>query len=66
MHTMLDTTDDPRMTFPGLTVEALAAYANGRRANYDTARTEYPHTPELMPITQTLPPGWARRTAAAE
>ncbi len=29
MHTMLDTTDDPRTTFPGLTVEALAAYANG-------------------------------------
>lgn len=42
MGTMLDTVDDPRATFSGLTVEAVAAYGNGRFANYVVAREEFP------------------------
>jgi hypothetical protein len=42
MATMLDTVDDPRHTFSGLNVEALAAYGNGKFANFGTAKAEFP------------------------
>lgn len=42
MGTMFDTTDDPATTLAGLQVEALAAYANGRFANYSAASREFP------------------------
>ncbi len=47
MGTMFDTTDDPRRTFAGLTVEAVAAYGNGKYANYRVAKVEFPHVPVL-------------------
>jgi peptidoglycan hydrolase-like protein with peptidoglycan-binding domain len=43
MGTMFDTTDDPRHTFAGLHVEAVATYGNGRFANHAAARAEFPH-----------------------
>jgi hypothetical protein len=43
MGTMFDTTDDPRGVFSGLTVEAVAAYGNGKYANHKAAKAEYPH-----------------------
>lgn len=47
MGTMFDTIDDPRSTFSGLQVEAIAAYGNGRFANYPAAKAEFPHVPIL-------------------
>jgi hypothetical protein len=44
---MLDTVGDPRSVFSGLEVQAVAAYGNGRYANYEKARTEFPHVPIL-------------------
>jgi hypothetical protein len=43
MGTMFDTTSDPRPTFSGLNVEAVAAYGNGRFANYAAAKQQFPH-----------------------
>ena len=43
MGTMFDTVDDPRRTFSGLTVEAVAAYGNGKFANHKAAKKEFPH-----------------------
>jgi peptidoglycan hydrolase-like protein with peptidoglycan-binding domain len=43
MGTMFDTTSDPRATFSGLSVEAVAAYGNGRFANYAAAKQQFPH-----------------------
>ncbi|HEX3909186.1 MAG TPA: peptidoglycan-binding domain-containing protein [Solirubrobacteraceae bacterium] len=40
---MLDTVDDPKRTFSGLTVEAVAAYGNGKFANYQAAKREFSH-----------------------
>jgi hypothetical protein len=42
MGTMFDTVGDPGRTFAGLTVEAVAAYGNGRFANYTKAKAEFP------------------------
>ncbi len=42
MGTMFDTVDDPRRTFAGLKVEAVAAYGNGKFANFKAARKEFP------------------------
>lgn len=42
MGTMFDTDDDPAQQLRGLTVEAVAAYANGRYANDEAARREFP------------------------
>ena len=42
MGTMFDTTDDPATTLVGLQVEAIAAYANGKFANYGAAAREFP------------------------
>jgi hypothetical protein len=39
---MFDTVDDPASTFRGLVFDAVAAYGNGRFANYDRARREFP------------------------
>jgi hypothetical protein len=47
MTTMLDTVGDPRATFEGLKVEAVAAYGNGRYENYAKAKAEFPHVPAL-------------------
>lgn len=47
MGTMFDTVDDPRHTFAGLAVEAVAAYGNGNFANFDAAKTEFPHAHHL-------------------
>ncbi len=47
MGTMFDTVDDPRKTFAGLTVEAIAAYGNGKFANFAAAKAEFPHLPVL-------------------
>jgi hypothetical protein len=47
MGTMFDTTLDPKANFAGLTVEAVAAYANGSTANYRVAKREFPHVPVL-------------------
>jgi hypothetical protein len=47
MGTMFDTVGDPRSTFAGLEVEAVAAYGNGRFANYAQAKAEFPHVPIL-------------------
>jgi hypothetical protein len=44
MGTMLDTVDDPGGTFSGLDVEAVAAYGNGRFANFKAAKKEFPKT----------------------
>ena len=43
MPTMLDTVGDPKQTFSGLDVEAVAAYGNGRFANFKAAQAEFPH-----------------------
>jgi peptidoglycan hydrolase-like protein with peptidoglycan-binding domain len=43
MGTMFDTTSDPGATFSGLSVEAVAAYGNGRFANYAAAKQHFPH-----------------------
>jgi hypothetical protein len=43
MGTMFDTVGDPKSTFSGFDVEAVAAYGNGRFANYDKAKAEFPH-----------------------
>lgn len=43
MGTMFDTASDPAATFRGLQVEAIAAYGNGRFANYEAAKREFPH-----------------------
>jgi peptidoglycan hydrolase-like protein with peptidoglycan-binding domain len=43
MGTMLDTVNDPRQTFSGLKVEAVAAYGNGKYANFNAAKSEFPH-----------------------
>jgi len=40
---MFDTVNDPAKTFTGLPVEAVAAYGNGRYANYDTAKAQFPN-----------------------
>jgi hypothetical protein len=42
MGTMLDTVDDPARTFSGLDVEAVAAYGNGKFANFKAAKKEFP------------------------
>ena len=47
MGTMFDTASDPRKTFAGLTVEAVAAYGNGKYANYEAARHAFPHVHAL-------------------
>jgi hypothetical protein len=39
---MFDTSDDPATTLAGLQVEAVAAYANGRYANYTAAARAFP------------------------
>ena len=44
---MFDTVGDPKATFHGLKVEAIAAYGNGRYANYEKAKAEFPHVPVL-------------------
>lgn len=43
MGTMFDTIGDPAATFHGLTVDQVAAYGNGRYANYSKAKEEFPH-----------------------
>jgi Putative peptidoglycan binding domain len=43
MGTMLDTVDDPQRTFSGLPFEAVAAYGNGRFANFKAAKREFPN-----------------------
>lgn len=43
MGTMFDTASDPAQTFRGLDVQAIAAYGNGRYANYEAAKREFPH-----------------------
>jgi hypothetical protein len=43
MGTMFDTVEDPAKTFAGLTVEAVAAYGNGKFANFKAAKKEFPH-----------------------
>lgn len=43
MGTMFDTVGDPARTFAGLTVEAIAAYGNGKFANFTAAKAEFPH-----------------------
>jgi hypothetical protein len=47
MGTMFDTVDDPRSTFSGLQVEAVAAYGNGHPTNYPQAKKEFPDVPVL-------------------
>jgi hypothetical protein len=47
MGTMFDTDHDPKATFEGLEVEAIAAYANGKYANYRNAKEAYPHVPMI-------------------
>jgi hypothetical protein len=47
MGTMFDTVGDPAQTFHGLKVEAIAAYGNGRFANYAAAKREFPNVPIL-------------------
>lgn len=42
MGTMFDTVDDPKRTFAGLKVEAVAAYGNGKFANFKTAKKQFP------------------------
>jgi hypothetical protein len=39
---MFDTVADPARSFRGLRFDAVAAYGNGRYANYDAARREFP------------------------
>jgi hypothetical protein len=47
MGTMFDTVGDPKHTFAGLDVEAVAAYGNGKFANFNAAKAEFPHVPVL-------------------
>ena len=49
MGTMFDTVDDPRTVFSGLEVQAVAAYGNGRFANYTRAKEEFPRA-DLLEI----------------
>jgi hypothetical protein len=42
MGTMFDTVSDPKGTFAGLEVEAIAAYGNGSFANFKSAKNEFP------------------------
>lgn len=46
---MFDTSDDPATVLAGLQVEAVAAYANGRYANYTAAARAFP-TAHLLEI----------------
>ena len=43
MGTMFDTASDPGATFSGLSVEAVAAYGNGKFANYTRAKQQFPN-----------------------
>jgi hypothetical protein len=43
MGTMFDTVGDPKQTYSGLDVEAIAAYGNGSFANFKAAKKEFPH-----------------------
>lgn len=43
MGTMFDTVGDPSHEFSGLKVEAVAAYGNGKFANFTTAKSEFPN-----------------------
>src|SRR5437762_8364110 len=43
MGMMLDTVGDPRRTFSGLQFDAIAAYGNGKFANFKAAKSEFPH-----------------------
>ena len=43
MGTMLDTVGDPAQTFHGLPFDAVAAYGNGRFANFEAAKREFGH-----------------------
>lgn len=45
---MFDTVNDPKSTFAGLTVEAIAAYGNGKFANFAAAKREFPQVPVLQ------------------
>ncbi len=47
MGTMFDTVGDPAATFKGLQVDAVAAYGNGKYANYGEAKREFPKVPVL-------------------
>lgn len=47
MGTMFDTVGNPGEVFAGLDVQAVAAYGNGRFANYAEAKAEFPHVPVL-------------------
>jgi hypothetical protein len=40
---MFDTVNDPAQTFAGLPVEAVAAYGNGKYANYSKAKAQFPN-----------------------
>ncbi len=42
MGTMFDTVNDPGGTFAGLEVEAIAAYGNGKFANFKSAKKQFP------------------------
>jgi hypothetical protein len=42
MGTMFDTVDDPAQVFSGLNVQAVAAYGNGKFANFTKAKAEFP------------------------
>lgn len=44
MGIMFDTVNDPRQTFAGLKMDAVAAYANGKFANFKAAKKEFPNT----------------------
>jgi hypothetical protein len=44
MGIMFDTVNDPRQTFAGLKMDAVAAYANGKYANFKAAKREFPKT----------------------
>jgi hypothetical protein len=43
MGTMFDTVDDPAQVFAGFNVQAVAAYGNGKFANFTKARAEFPN-----------------------
>lgn len=42
MGIMLDTVNDPKETFAGLKFDAVAAYGNGKYANFKTAKKQFP------------------------
>ncbi len=48
MGTMFDTASDPGATFSGLSVEAVAAYGNGKFANYTRAKQQFPNAHVLQ------------------